>query len=364
MKRFVLISVGLLGLFLLSVAVQSCSIKPLAWQPQPMPKWEGALTPNEALQATEWIDLEGWYGPEDIVVDSVGNLYCGVHVSPNNFNDGRILKITPSGEITTFCETGSWVTGMHLDARGNLIAGDTKRGLIRVNPQGEPTVLASEDERGRPLKMVNDVDIDDAGMIYFSNTSARFHFSQKVARRIIIETIPDGGLYRYNPYDQSVTTLIDSSFFGNGVAVSQRGDFVLMVDLTKYRVLKYHLHGPDKGKVEVFLDNLPGFPNGISRRKDGSFWLGFSTVRDEMLDKIHPRPFLKKVVFGLPRWMQPKQRAFGMVMHVSEEGEILQTYFDPTGEKVSEASSIEEADGYLYLGGDLIDHIGKFRLEE
>lgn len=61
--------------------------------------------------------------------------------------------------------------------------------------------------------------------------------------------------------------------------------------------------------------------------------------------------------------MQPKQKAYGMIMHISESGEILKTYYDTTGKFVSEASSILEHNGYLYLGGDLTDHIGKYKLK-
>jgi hypothetical protein len=62
--------------------------------------------------------------------------------------------------------------------------------------------------------------------------------------------------------------------------------------------------------------------------------------------------------------MQPKQEPFGMIMHISNDGEILKTYYDTSGKIVSEASSVEEHNGYLYFGGDLTDHIGKYKLEE
>jgi hypothetical protein len=107
---------------------------------------------------------------------------------------------------------------------------------------------------------------------------------------------------------------------------------------------------------------LPGLPNGISRRADGSFWLGFTTRRDDLLDKIQPKPFVKKLIYGIPLWLQPKQEPFGMIMHISENGDILATYYDTTGKFVSEASSIEEHNDYLYLGGDLTDHIGRYKL--
>jgi len=349
--------------FITSVTFQSCTLKPLSYTPPIKPKLVGVLAENELLSTTKWIDLKGWYGPEDIAIDKQGNAFCGVHISRTDFTDGRIIKIDTVGNVTVFCNTGAWVTGLHFDKNENLIACDQKRGLISVDKLGEITILASQDKKGNKFLIPNDVDIASDGIIYFSNTSSKVSFSRKHARKILLEAKPDGGLYSYNPGTKEVTTLIDSSFFGNGVAVSKNDDFVLMVDLTKYRVVRHWLKGENKGKTDLFLENLPGLPNGISRRKDGSFWLGFTTRRDDLLDKIQPNILLKKIIYAIPLWLQPKQEPFGMVMHISENGEILKTYYDTTGKYVSEASSIEESKGYIYLGGDLTDHIGEFKIQ-
>ena len=50
-------------------------------------------------------------------------------------------------------------------------------------------------------------------------------------------------------------------------------------------------------------------------------------------------------------------------MHISEAGEILKTYYDTSGEYVSEVSSMEEYNGYIYIGGDITGHIGKYKFE-
>lgn len=353
----------IMALFIASILFKSCSLKPLAWSPPLKPELTGVLAENELLNTTEWIDLDGWYGPEDIAVDTQGNLYCGVHVSETDFTNGKILKIDPAGKVSVFCDTKSWVAGLHFDENGNLIACDLERGLISVDKNGKITTLASEDKNGNKFLIPNDVDIASDGIIYFSNTSSKVPFSRKHIWKILMEVKPDGGLYSFNPKTKEVKTLIDGSFFGNGVAVSQNDEFVLMVDLTKYRVIRYWLKGINKGKTDIFLENLPGFPNGISRRKDGSFWLGFSTKRDDLLDKIQSKTIVKKLVYGLPLWLQPKVASFGMIMHVSKDGNILKTYYDTTGEFVPEASSIEEHNGYLYIGGDIINHIGKYKLD-
>ena len=96
-----------------------------------------------------------------------------------------------------------------------------------------------------------------------------------------------------------------------------------MTETTKYRVIKYWLKGEKKGTSEVLIDNLPGFPNGISIRENGTFWLGFTTRRNDALDNIHPKKSMKKLVYALPEFMQPKQDLFGMVLNIDENGEIL-----------------------------------------
>lgn len=137
-----------------------------------------------------------------------------------------------------------------------------------------------------------------------------------------------------------------------------------MVETTKYRVLRYWLKGDKAGQTEVFIDNLPGLPNGISIREDGSFWLGFSTKRNEALDKIHPKPAMKRMVYALPEWLQPQPEKFGIVMNISNEGKVLQTLYEPSGAILPEAGAVKEQNGYLYIGGDAVPAIGKYKLEE
>ncbi|OQY12983.1 MAG: hypothetical protein B6I30_03675, partial [Desulfobacteraceae bacterium 4572_187] len=321
----------IIALIVVILTVNGCSLQPLAWKPPVKPELTGKLAENELLRATEWIPLDGWYGPEDIAVDHQGNLYAGVHVGKMDFSDGRIIKIDTKGDISEFANTGSWVVGLQFDEDQNLIACDPSRGLISVNRNGEITILASEDKNGNRFLLPNDVDIASNGIIYFSNTSSKVPFGRIGVLKIVLEMRPEGGLYSYNPETKEVKTVIEGSFFANGVAVSQNDDFVLLVELTKYRILRHWLKGANKGQTDVFIDNLPGLPNGISRRKDGSFWLGFTTRRDDLLDKIHPKPFLKKLIYALPLWMQSEPEAFGMIMHLSEKGEILKTYYDTSG---------------------------------
>jgi hypothetical protein len=72
---------------------------------------------------------------------------------------------------------------------------------------------------------------------------------------------------------------------------------------------------------------------------------------------------MKKFVYGLPNWLQPKEDKFGMVMHISENGTILNTFFDSTGIIMPEAGSVKEQNGFLYMGGDNLPYIAKYKLK-
>lgn len=351
------IAISILTLF------TSCGIHPVAWEPAAPTAFIGTAALNEKLKATQTISLNGWYGPEDILFDEAGNLYCGVHAKETDFGDGRILKIDSNGTIETFYNAGSWVAGLHFDHEGNLIALSHREGLISISPQKKVRVLAAKDENGKPFLIPNGLDIASDGKIYFSNTSDVSGYTIKYGRKIILEMKPLGGLYCYDPKSEKVKTLIDGTWFGNGVVLSRDEDYLLMTETTKYRVLKYWLKGDKSGQTETFIDNLPGFPNGISIRENGSYWLGFSTKRSDALDKIHPKPGMKKFVYALPNFFQPKAEKFGMVMNISKEGKILQTLFDTTGTTLPEAGAVKEHRGYLYIGGDILPHIGKYKLE-
>lgn len=342
--------------------LSSCALQPKAWTPPNKPAFDGVLQLNNVLTHVEQLNLDGYYGPEDIVMDAGGNLYCGVHVASDDFSDGAILKISPEGNVEVFYEAESWVAGLHFDSDSNLIALSHREGLISIDKNRDVTVLASHDEKGRPFLIPNGLDIAADGTIYFSNTSHHSSYDVKYGRKLILELNPQGALYQYSPKTGEVRTLIEGTYFGNGVVLSADESFLLFTETSKYRVLKYWLKGTLAGRSEVLMNSLPGFPNGISIREDGSFWLGFSTVRNDALDKIHPKKGTKKLVYALPNFLQPKQQRFGMVLNINEEGEILKALFDPTGALVPEAGAIKEFDGVLYLGGDWVAAISTLHL--
>lgn len=362
-KYFTVGAILIASILIINFIYKFTTISPLNWKPQLMPKMEGKLAENNFLQSSKEIPLDEYFGPEDIAVNSKGELYTGIRNKINDFETGKIIKISKNNEIKTIIETDGWVAGIHFDKDENLIACHLNKGLVSINPSGKMDILAQKDDFGNSLSVPNDVDIASDGIIYFSNTTSRSNFTLDEALKIVLEQKPEGSLLKYDPTTKKVNTLISGLYFANGVAVSKDDDFILVAETSRYRILKFWLKGNKKGQTEIFMDNLPGFPNGISRRKDGTFWIGFSTCRNAEIDKIQSDSFMKKILWALPKLVRPKIKAYGLIMNVNDNGNVLKIYCDPSGKFVSEASSVEEYNGYVYLGGDILNHINKFKLD-
>ena len=342
--------------FLVLASLSACNIHPHAWTPEKAPSLPVG---TEVLTQSTAIDLLGYYGAEDFAVDSEGNIYCGSHKGESDFSSGAILKISPDGKVLPWVKTAAWVTGVEFDQEGRLLAMLHGVGLVRFNSKNSVDTLVTHTPNGAPLLMGAGMRQGVDGKIYFTNLSDRDQTSDQTIDKLFLELRPQGGVYVFNPDTGEVETLREESYFPNGLALSKEEDYLLVSETSKYRILRYWLKGEQKGQWEVFMDNLPGFPNNISPRSNGNFWLGFTTKRNADLDKLHSKPFMKKVVYNLPNFLKPAPEAFGMLMEVSDEGQIIRTFLDSSGSQVAEAGAILEKEGTLYLGGDKVSYVSK-----
>ena len=42
---------------------------------------------------------------------------------------------------------------------------------------------------------------------------------------------------------------------------------------------RYHLTGPNAGKMTMFAENLPGLPDNVRLSSTGGYWVGIAVVR-------------------------------------------------------------------------------------
>ena len=72
-------------------------------------------------------------------------------------------------------------------------------------------------------------------------------------------------IYRYDPKTKQSETLLDDLYFANGIALSDNEDYLLVNDLARGRILKYHLKeskDSKRGRIEVLL-KTPGLPDNL-----------------------------------------------------------------------------------------------------
>src|SRR4030095_11592897 len=102
----------------------------------------------------------------------------------------------------------------------------------------------------------------------------------------------------------------------------------LVAETGMYRVMRIWLTGPQAGQSEIFIDNLPGFPDGISSNGKDRFWLALVKPRDAVLDKLLPHPFLRKVVARLPKFLQPAPKRYSFVLGLDGNGRVVDNLQD------------------------------------
>jgi sugar lactone lactonase YvrE len=316
-------------------------IDPLLYDAPEPPEMSGPLAPNTALREVEVLGKGEVEGPEDVAVDAAGRIYGACE-------DGTIRRLVPEGDgyrTELFATTGGRPLGLHFDTAGDLIVADRDRGLLAINPEGEVKVLATG-AGDVPFAFADDLDIASDGRIYFSDASSK-HSDYLYD---LLEARPWGRLLRHDPATGITEVLLEDLYFANGIALSQNEDFVLINETYRYRIRRYWLTGPRAGSDDIFLDNLPGFPDGVSANRQGTFWVALFTVRNPRADKLHRRPFVKRQLAKLPKMFWPKPAPYGLVLAVDESGRILRSLQDPGGEVVPQVTSAEEVDGVLYLG--------------
>jgi sugar lactone lactonase YvrE len=346
-------AVGMITILILIFFSQPAIIDPAAYTPLKPQKLSGALASNSLLQKAELLAVGRINGPEEVAVDRQGRIYGGTQ-------DGKIMRLLPDGQLETFAETNGRPLGIQFDKNENLIVCDAYKGLLSINPQGESRVLTTSAD-GVPFKFTDALDISSNGIIYFTDASSKY--GQNEYMYDLLESKPYGRFLSYDPATGKTRVLLETLYFANGVALSKQEDFVLINETYRYRIIRYWLKGPKAGTDEIFIDNLPGFPDNISSNHNGIFWLALFTVRNTAADKLHPFPFLKAQLSKLPKALWPKPKPYGLVLALNEQGEIIKSLHDPEGKHLKEITSAREYDGYLYLGSLHNDRIGKYKLD-
>ncbi len=325
-------------------------IDPQRWTPPKAPALAGDYQPNDALAATQ--KLPAGPSPESVAVDADGRVFTGLL-------DGSLVRVAAGDEPVVVVKTDEQLLGMVFDADGELIVCSLGRGLIAVGPDGGVRDLVREVD-GFPLMLVNDVDIGPDGTVYFSESSTE----TTDTALDLLQHRGDGRLLAYHPSTGMTEVLLAGLYYANGVAVSADGSFVLVVETTTYRVRRYWLSGPRQGENEIFIDNLPGFPDGISCDDDGTFWLALMNPRNPFIDwSLDHHPWIRRVAARLPlAWFSGAAARYGFVLTLDADANVVASLQDPSGRYYAGISCVVHHGDRLYFGSLLEDSVGLLTL--
>lgn len=321
---------------------------------------------NDRLHEVDVIGLNQVDGPEDVVFDSAGNLYCGDRLGNIMRFDGPDLK-----EARVFAHIGGHPLGMAIDREDNIVVCVGGMGLYRVRQDATVEKLTDETNRSpfsiiddSRLKLTDDCDIAPDGRIFFSEATIRFDMATWPSDAL--ECRGSGRIVCYDPVKKTTRTVARNLTFPNGITLSFDGKSILFSESWACRVRRYWIEGRKAGEIETVIDNLPGYPDNINRASDGTYWMALMGMRSPALDLALRVPGFRKRMaqeVAIDEWLYPNINT-GCIVRFNEQGEIIESLWDKAGTNHPMITSMREHKGHLYIGGIFNNRIGRLKLPD
>ena len=326
---------------------------------------DGPYRLNNKLREVTLIGLGRIEAPEDVILDRNDHLYAGSR-------HGDIIKFfAPDYQrMEVFAHIGGQPLGLAFDRDDNLNVCIGGMGLYRITPGKVVQRVTDETNRSwhsinddSRLRLADDLDIADDGRIFFSEATTRYEMHEWPVDGL--EARGNGRIVCYDPRDGSTRTVLRNLRFPNGIAIASDKQSILFAETWGCCIKRYWFDGPKSGRVEMVLDNLPGYPDNINLASDGNYWLALVGMRGPAYDLALRLPGFRKRMaarVALDEWLFPNINT-GCVLKFSETGQVLETLWDLGGENHPMITSMREHRGHLYLGGILNNRIGRYKLE-
>lgn len=355
-------------------------IDPVAWDAPKAPGYVGPHAPNQKLAGLQhWPLPAGAHGPEAMETYQ-GRVYTGL-------SNGDVVRFSHDGKAQTLFNTGGRPLGLTITPAGQMYVADAYKGLLHVNllattPSSKP-VLAQVDWplAGDPIRYADAVSVDPRGHVWLTDASRRFS-PAKVGSTFeasildILEQQCTGRLVVYDPQLERSRVALSGLCFPNGLAFSQDGQSLFVSETGRFRILKLNLarltttrstqgisdvpslkNAMDQGAATVLIDNLPGYPDNLTRGEQGRIWVGLTKPRSAPADLTAAYPMARSLMLRLPRALWPVPPAYGHLIAFDEQGHIVDDLQDPSG-AYPETTAASELGGMLFVQSLNADRIG------
>jgi sugar lactone lactonase YvrE len=347
------------------------AVEPVAWSAPQDLGYAGAHAPNTRLASlTQWPLGPGRDGPEHITAYH-GAIYTAL-------SNGDVVRMGDDGHPVTLVNTGGRPLGLAITPTGRMVIADAMKGLLTLNlmaPHLETKPLLTRIDSplpDDPLRYADAVAVDPSGNIWLTDASRRFGAKEhggtfEASVLDILEHSCSGRVLVMDPVSERARVALSGLCFPNGMAFSADGKTLFLSETGTYRILKIDLarlsvtrssqgmsnvpslkNAMDQGAATVLIDNLPGYPDNLTRGEQGRIWVGLTKPRSKLLDLSASQPWLRAMMLRLPRALWPVPKAYGHIIAFNEEGRIVDDLQDPTG-AYPETTAATELGGKLYV---------------
>ncbi|MEX0407548.1 SMP-30/gluconolactonase/LRE family protein [Aquibium sp. LZ166] len=373
---FVQLSMGAIILVILAIDVKfrknrhrllaSTYLDPTAFETGAVKGMQG-LMPDEIapkLKQAQILVAGQVDGPEDVLLDAAGNIYCGSR-------DGYLFRIAAPdhAKAEVLAKIGGRPLGLAFDREGRIVVCVAGMGLVRVTMDGKIELLTDQTERSlfsvqddTTIRMADDLDIAPDGTIYFTDATKRYDIENWGLD--LLEGRPNGRLLSYDPATRRTRTVCDNLRFPNGVCLTHDGRHLLVASTWECSILIFDLARLSDGP-RVFASGLPGYPDNVNRASDGGYWVALAGMRNPVFDEVMRHPGLRR---RMTKRVPPTNWLFGNlniggVLKIDGKGKIVDALWDAPDGPLYMITSMREHEGSLYLGGVTNDKIGRLKLE-
>ena len=150
--------------------------------------------------------------------------------------------------------------------------------------------------------------------------------------------------------DGTVEVVLDGLAFANGVALATDESYVAVAETGARTVVRRWLTGPKAGARDFLVDDLPGYPDNISRGSDGLIWVSIASPRDPVVEGLRSAPlWVRTGVTRIPEALQPKPKRTVRVQAYDDLGKLVHD-LDVRTDSYHMVTGVREHDGRVWLG--------------